>query len=223
MGLHFKFCLRYETEPPTSLGVCESTRLPPSATRCLPRGAAFEWPRTLGEGGALTWFCLELRSGERLLFRRQGLWRRSPGLQGRAGRAALSSEAGPFRSPSAGEGAALKVKLGRLAPKSLWLWQGRDLSSDRVRVGPPALLSLRRRPCGSNVSPVPGGVAAGWRTELAVEGGVGNSRKRAYPVVTLLSADGGPPGSRKSAGRVPCAALWGSGSAALGTLLVEVA
>ena len=56
----------------------------------LPRGA---YPGGLpssgqgsyGEGGALTWFCLELRSGERLLFRRQSLWRRSPGLQSRAG------------------------------------------------------------------------------------------------------------------------------------------
>lgn len=66
MGLHFKFCLGYETEPPTSLGVCEGTRLPPSAMRCLPQGAALERPRTLGEGGALT--CLKLRSGERLLF-----------------------------------------------------------------------------------------------------------------------------------------------------------
>ena len=68
MGLHFKFCLGYETEPPTSLGVCEGTRLPPSATRGLPRAAALERPRTLGEGGALTWSCLKLRSGERLLF-----------------------------------------------------------------------------------------------------------------------------------------------------------
>lgn len=68
---------------------------------------------------------------------------------------------------------------------------------------------------GSNVSPIPGAAAAGWHTELAVEGGVGNSWKRAYPVVTLLSAGGGAPGSRKPASRVHCAALWGSGSSGL--------
>lgn len=164
MGLHFKFCLGYETDPPTSLGVCEGTRLPPSATRCLPRGAALERPRTLGEGGALTGFCLELHSGEWLLFAD-----RTSGDVPQVCRAEQDEQpeqrGRPFCSPSAGEGAALKVRLGRLAPKSLW--QGRDLSSDRVQVGPPALLSLRRRPCGSNVTPVPGAVAAGWRTELA--------------------------------------------------------
>lgn len=53
MGLHFKFCLVYETEPPTSLGACEGIRLPPSAVKCLPRGAALEWLRTLWGGWGL--------------------------------------------------------------------------------------------------------------------------------------------------------------------------
>lgn len=54
MGLHFKFCLVYETELPTSLGArCQGTRLPPSAARCLPWGAALEWPRILWGGWGL--------------------------------------------------------------------------------------------------------------------------------------------------------------------------
>lgn len=53
MGLHFKFCLVYETEPLTSLGACEGIRLPPAAVKCLPRGAALEWPRTLWGGWGL--------------------------------------------------------------------------------------------------------------------------------------------------------------------------
>ena len=53
MGLHFKFCLVYETEPPTSLDACEGIRLPPSAVKCLPRGAALEWLRTLWGGWGL--------------------------------------------------------------------------------------------------------------------------------------------------------------------------
>lgn len=65
MGLHFKFCLAYETKPPTRLGVCEGTRLPLSAVMLLipggsPRGA--EDP--VGRVESVTWLSKELCSKE---------------------------------------------------------------------------------------------------------------------------------------------------------------